>query len=140
MLRVVPVGGNCANPGERCTADETCQPSGGLFVCTPKQDLGAACGSVSPCKTSLRCENTCMAKLGPGVACSFHDDCLTGYCDEFPPSGTAKTCLPGLIFAPNAPACLGFFGARTTADAGVADAPAADAPPADAPPADAATD
>lgn len=120
-VRQVTTGGPCANPGDTCVPDEICQAAtaGGLQVCTPKGDRGAACSATRPCKTALRCQTTCMDKVANGQPCTGDADCQMGYCDLYPPAGVGRTCLPGLSFSPFSPACTAYFGSSPGgADAG----------------------
>ena len=68
-LRMVPAGGNCANPGEVCPATEYCRADSGLAVCTGRPDKGAACSASLPCRPTLRCDGTCQDKLGANSPC-----------------------------------------------------------------------
>ena len=125
--RVVSPGGNCANPGEICPAAEYCHPSDGLMICSARPDKDAACSADLPCKPNLRCSGTCVDKLAANAPCATDDDCQTGYCNPYPPTGGGRTCLPGLSFAPFAPSCDAYFGPATTTtpDAAAPDASAA---------------
>ena len=111
---MVGAGANCANPGEICQPTEYCRTADGLSVCSARPDKGAACNGDLPCKPNLRCSETCVDKLAANAPCSADDDCLTGYCNPFPPSGAGRTCLPGLSFAPFAPTCDAYFGPSST--------------------------
>jgi hypothetical protein len=116
-LRVVGAGANCANPGEVCPPNEYCRPDNGLMICSARPDKGAACSVELPCKPNLRCGGTCVDKLGANAACTGDDDCLSGYCNPYPPSNGGRTCLPGLSFAPFAPSCDAYFGPSSTGGA-----------------------
>jgi hypothetical protein len=109
-VRVVAAGANCANPGERCQPAEYCKAADGLSVCSASADKNAACSAMVPCKPAFRCNTTCVDKAAVNAACTTDDDCTTGYCNPYAPSGVGRTCLPGLIFAPFAPSCEGYFG------------------------------
>jgi hypothetical protein len=112
--RVVAAGANCANPGETCQPSEFCKPADGIAVCSARADKGTACSAALPCKPNLRCDgSTCVDKLAANAACAGDDDCLSGYCNPYPPTGVGRTCLPGLSFAPFAPSCEAYFGPST---------------------------
>ena len=52
----------------------------------------------------------CIPKLALDIECAGDDDCLSGYCDPYPPAGRARTCATGLNFARFSPSCDGYFG------------------------------
>ncbi len=114
-LTVVGAGRNCANPGEVCQPNEYCRPSDSLMICTARPDKGASCSLDVPCKPNLRCSGTCVEKMPVNAACVEDDDCVSGYCNPYPPPGGGRTCLAGLSFAPFAPTCEAYFGPSTTA-------------------------
>ncbi len=121
-VRVVAAGGNCANPGERCQPTEFCRAEGGLSVCGARADKGAACSATAPCKPTLRCATTCVDKAAIAAACSNDEECLSGYCNPYPPAAGGRTCLNGLSFSPFSPSCEAFFGpSPTPADGGARD-------------------
>jgi hypothetical protein len=118
-LRVVAAGANCANPGEVCQPNEFCRPGDGIAVCSARADRASSCRVDLPCRPNLRCGDAiCVDKLGLNAACATDDECASGYCNRYPPSGMGPTCLPGLIFAPFAPTCEAYFGHSATPDAG----------------------
>lgn len=114
-LKTVEANANCGNPGERCPAAQYCKQGDGFFSCAPRMTMeGGTCSTNTECADILRCRGAiCVAKLGLDMACAGDDDCLSGYCDPYPPAGRGRTCATGLNFARFSPSCDGYFGTST---------------------------
>jgi hypothetical protein len=110
-LKTVAANANCGNPGERCPAEQYCKQGDGFFACTPRNVAGAVCSTNGECAEGLRCRGmACVPKLMLDAECAGDDDCLSGYCDPYPPAGRTRTCATGLNFARFSPSCDGYFG------------------------------
>jgi hypothetical protein len=122
-LKMVAANANCGNPGERCPAEQYCKQGDGFFSCTARNAAGAVCSINAECTEDLRCRGTaCIAKLPLDSECSRDDDCVSGYCDPYPPAGRPRTCATGLNFARFSPSCDGYFGATAGGNADAATA------------------
>ena len=71
----------CNNPGDICNAGLYCQQRGGSKFCAPKKNIAQPCDTGNPCLESLRCINTCLAKVATGEPCDTSDQCTTGFCN-----------------------------------------------------------
>jgi hypothetical protein len=118
QLKTVTANSNCGNPGEICPTEQYCKQGDGFFSCTARNAAGATCSINGECAEGLRCRGmACVAKLMLDAECSGDDDCLSGYCDPYPPMGRPRSCATGLNFARFSPSCDGFFGVSTPAAA-----------------------
>jgi hypothetical protein len=120
-------GDGCANPGEVCETGSFCQAQTGVSICVAREASGKPCNVNDLCLETLRCNVTCIDRVGPSQACASNDDCTTTapYCD--PAAG--NVCTPGLSFAFGAADCHDYgVSGGTTPDAGSPDT----GPPADA--------
>jgi hypothetical protein len=113
----------------QCPASTYCQAvSGAEPTCAATPAVGGACSDAIPCGAGDYCNSgACQAQLAIGQSCSQDTDCITGYCDVYPPAA----CTNGLSFARGAIDCNGIAGM----DQGAADSgtPTPEAAPADAP-------
>jgi hypothetical protein len=111
MPRSVTDNANCGNPGERCPTTQYCRAADGFSVCTARLVVGATCSNQSECAATLRCRGgSCIDKLALNAPCDRDDDCVSDYCDPYPPAGMMKTCASGLNFARFSPSCEAYFG------------------------------
>jgi hypothetical protein len=114
--KVVPAGGLCGNPGEICSAGESCKIAvGGVLQCSKRKATGEACSTADPCGETLRCTGTCVDRVASGVGCLVDEDCASNFCSPF-----SKNCSVGLSFAGGAASCLAYMGAAATSDGAAA--------------------
>jgi hypothetical protein len=115
-------GEGCANPGEVCESGAFCQAQTGVSICMAREASGHPCNVNDLCLESLRCNITCIPRVGLGQSCQSDDDCVQDapFCD----AAAGNICTPGLSFAFGAADCHDYGAPGATPDAG--------APPADA--------
>jgi hypothetical protein len=120
--KVVGSGAGCANIGETCPKGQSCTNTGGLFMCTAKQAMGAACSATQPCVEELRCTGTCVARADNAAVCMDDDECKSGYCNAYVAPGSPRKCGLGLSFSDGSPSCAFYMGMTPSgSDAGTSD-------------------
>jgi hypothetical protein len=113
----VCASGNPKNPGDICSAGDTCQNDtycapvmGAEPQCKPAAATGMPCSAQIPCASTDFCapSATCQTKVGVGQPCTTSADCSAGaaYCDLYPPA----VCTNGLTFARGSIDCNGIAG------------------------------
>jgi hypothetical protein len=103
----VAAGGMCLFTSQ-CPASTYCEAmSGAEPTCAATPATGGACSATIPCGAGDYCNGgTCQAQLAIGQTCAQNTDCLSAYCDTYPPAA----CTTGLTFARGAIDCNGIAG------------------------------
>jgi hypothetical protein len=110
------LGDPCADPGDECGDDSYCS-GGATPQCIATPSTGGACSSTVPCGSADRClEGVCAARADIGDPCATDGDCVSGFCDTYPPA----VCTNGLTFARDSADCDGIEGTNEPVDSGAA--------------------
>jgi hypothetical protein len=100
-LRQVGPGEGCANIGQTCPQGYACYEATGVWLCTVRPGLGAACSDEFPCLESLRCATeVCVDRLDIGIPCKNDGECASGFCEPY-----AQKCANDIRFAEGTSVC-----------------------------------
>jgi len=111
-------GDPCSDPGDQCQGDTYCATTMVPPICVATPPTGSACSTTIPCGSSDQCGDgdTCQPRGANGDPCAANGDCVSGYCDPYPPA----QCEDGLQFSGRGILydCEGVAGTDQPVDAG----------------------